>query len=257
MTPTATPALELVNLRMNFGLTEILRGVHLQVQAGERIALIGPNGAGKSTVFNLVSGRMAPSAGQVFLQGRRIDGMRPHQIHRWGLARSFQVTSVFPTLSVADHLRCAVLWHLGYRHLLLRWGRREALVRERVDALLEATGLAGRREEPAGQLPYAQQRMLEIAVTLAGDAPVVLLDEPTAGMSHSETQQVVRQIRQLVQGRTLLMVEHDMGVVFELADRIAVLVGGEVIAFDTPQRIRANARVQAAYLGGAMAGEGA
>lgn len=247
--PAAEVKLELRQVRKSFGASEIVRGVSLSIRRGERIALIGPNGAGKSTLFDLVSGRTPLSGGEVLLDGRRIDGLAPHRIHRMGLARSFQVSNLFGRLSVFENLRCAVLWSLGYgysfRHFLA--GARDA--NERAEEVLKRVGLAQRRDRPAATLTYAEQRALEIGITLAGDAGMVMFDEPTAGMSRSETARFVPLIRTLTEGRTLLMVEHDMGVVFELADRIAVLVQGQVLAFDTPQAVRNDARVREAYLG--------
>ena len=250
-------ALELRDVRKRFDKTEIIRGASLKVNAGERVAIIGPNGAGKSTLFNLISGRFAPSSGEILLHGARIDGQAPHRINRAGLARSFQVSNLFPRLSVFENLRCALLWSLGYRYAFWRFlaGLRDA--NERAEELLAMLHLERRREVLAMNLTYAEQRALEIGLTIAGGADVVLLDEPTAGMSQSETRRFLQLIREVTAGKTLLTVEHDMGVVFGLADRIAVLVYGEVIAFDTPEAVRADPRVQEAYLGAldAQAGE--
>lgn len=246
----STPAvLDLRGVHKRFGTTAVIRGVDLAVVPGERLAIIGPNGAGKSTLFHLISGRLRPSAGSIWLRDRRIDGHPPHQIYRRGLARSFQVTNVFPKLSVFDNLRCAVLWHLGYRYTF--WRRLDSLrdVRERTEQVLERLQLTHRRDVLAMHLTYAEQRALELGITIAGDADVVLLDEPTAGMSQSETGHAVNLIRQVTEGKTLLVVEHDMNVVFELADRIAVLVYGELVALGTPADIRADVRVREAYLG--------
>ena len=242
-------ALELRDVRKRFGKTEIIRGASLQVNAGERVAIIGPNGAGKSTLFNLISGRFAPSSGEIVLNGARIDGVAPHRINRQGLARSFQVSNLFTRLSVFENLRCAVLWSLGYRYAFWRFLSSLRDANERAEELLAMLQLERRRDVLAMNLTYAEQRALEIGLTIAGGADVVLLDEPTAGMSKSETRRFVQLIRDVTVGKTLLTVEHDMGVVFGLADRIAVLVYGEVIAFDTPEAVRANPRVQEAYLG--------
>ena len=251
----AAPALELRDLRKNFGRTEIIRGANLAVKAGERVAVIGPNGAGKSTLFNLISGRLAPTSGSVELHGQRIDGKQPYEINRMGLSRSFQITNIFPKLSVFENLRCGVLWSLGYRYTLLRFLSRMHDANERTEQLLLQVGLASKRDVLAVNLTYAEQRALEIGVTIAGGASVILLDEPTAGMSKTETTRFISLIREVTVGRTLLTVEHDMGVVFGLADRIAVVVYGEVIAFDTPEAVRANPRVQEAYLGAPAAGD--
>jgi len=248
-----TCALELKNLCKSFGKTEIIRGANLAVRAGERVAIIGPNGAGKSTLFNLISGRLAPTSGEVLLNGTRIDGKKPFEINRLGLSRSFQITNIFPRLSVFENLRCAVLWSLGYRYTFLRFLSSLHDANARADQLVAQVGPAAKRDVQAVNLTYAEQRALEIGITIAGGAQVILLDEPTAGMSTTETARFIALIREVTEGKTLLTVEHDMGVVFGLADRIAVVVYGEVIAFDTPEAIRANARVQEAYLGSSVA----
>ena len=217
------------------------------------MAVIGPNGAGKSTLFNLISGRLTPSSGEVRLHGERIDGLPPYEINRKGLSRSFQITNIFPRLSVFENLRCGVLWSLGYRYAFWRFLSRLQDANERATQLMEMIKLQDKRDVLAMNLTYAEQRALEIGITIAGGASVILLDEPTAGMSTSETARFINLIREVTEGRTLLTVEHDMGVVFGLADKIAVVVYGEVIAFDTPQAVRANARVQEAYLGSSVA----
>jgi len=251
--PTDAPAVELLDVRKSFGKTEIIRGVNLAVQAGERVAVIGPNGAGKSTLFNLISGRFGPTSGEILLGGQRIDHKKPYEINRMGLSRSFQITNIFPKLSVFENLRCAVLWSLGYKYTFLKLlsGLKDA--NERAEELLEMIGLEKRRDTLAMNMTYAEQRALEIGITIAGGAEVILLDEPTAGMSKSETSRFISLIRKVTEGKTLLTVEHDMGVVFGLADKIAVVVYGEVLAFDTPEAVRANARVQEAYLGSSVA----
>lgn len=248
-----TPALELRNVHKRFGKTEIIRGAQLAVQPGERVAIIGPNGAGKSTLFNLMSGRFAPSSGEILLHGERIDGRTPYEINRRGLARSFQVSNLFTRLSVFENVRCAVLWSLGYRYAFWKFLAQLDDANERTEQVLEMIRLDRKRDVLATNLTYAEQRALEIGLTIAGGADVVLLDEPTAGMSKSETKRFVELIRTVTVGKTLLTVEHDMGVVFGLADKIAVLVYGEVIAFDTPEAVRANPRVQEAYLGSVLA----
>ncbi|MEB0139509.1 MULTISPECIES: ABC transporter ATP-binding protein [unclassified Undibacterium] len=243
-------SLELKDVRKSFGHAEIIRGANLQVPRGERFAIIGPNGAGKSTLFNLISGRFGISSGAILLNGSNIAGLQPYQINRRGLSRSFQITNIFHRLSVYENLRCAVLWSLGYRYSF--WHCLNALrdVHQRAEAVLEQIGLTRRRHTTAGLLTYAEQRALEIGITIAGGAEVILLDEPTAGMSRSESDAAVELIRKISVGKTLLMVEHDMSVVFGLADKIAVVVYGEVIACDTPQNIRNNQQVKDAYLGG-------
>jgi len=242
-------ALELRELHKSFGVTPIIRGVTLDVHQGERHAIIGPNGAGKSTLFNLISGRFAPTSGTIRLNGEDIAGDIPSTIYRRGLARSFQVTNIFPRLSVYENIRCSVLWSLGYKYNFWRSAYKLRDANARTDRTLEQIRLTARRDTAAGVLTYAEQRALEIGITIAGDARVILLDEPTAGMSHGETDSAVELIRSVTEGRTLVVVEHDMGVVFNLADRISVLVYGEIIATDVPARIRENQAVQEAYLG--------
>jgi len=244
-----TAALSLQNVTKSFGQMEIIRGVTLDVPQGERHAVIGPNGAGKSTLFNLISGRFGISSGSIKLEDQEISGLRPYEINRRGLSRSFQVTNIFPRLSVYENIRCAVLWSLGYKYSFWRGVNGLVDTRERSEDIMERIGLAARRRDQAGVLTYAEQRALEIGITIAGGARVILLDEPMAGMSRSETEYAVALVRRVTEGKTLLMVEHDMGVVFGIADRISVLVYGKIIASDTPQRIRENAAVKEAYLG--------
>jgi branched-chain amino acid transport system ATP-binding protein len=250
---TQPVAVELRDVRKSFGKTEIIRGANLSVKAGERVAIIGPNGAGKSTLFNLISGRLAPSAGEIHVNGRRVNGLAPYEINRLGLARSFQVSNLFTRLSVFENVRCAVLWHLGHRYAFWKFLADQRDANDRTEEVLEMIKLDRRRDVLAMNLTYAEQRALEIGITIAGGAGVILLDEPTAGMSRGETTRFMALIREVTAGKTLLTVEHDMGVVFGLADKIAVLVYGEVIAFDTPEAVRANARVQEAYLGSMLA----
>jgi branched-chain amino acid transport system ATP-binding protein len=242
-------ALQLIDLKKTVGATPIIRGVNLEVRRGERHAVIGPNGAGKSTLFHLISGRFPLTAGRIVLKGEEITGLAPYQINRRGLSRSFQVTNIFPRLSVFENIRCAVLWSLGYRYSFWQGIAKLRDARQRTEEVLEQINLLKRREVAAGLLSYAEQRSLEIGITIAGGADVIMLDEPTAGMSHSETEYAVDLIRKVSAGKTLIIVEHDMGVVFDLADRVSVLVYGQVIATDTPERIRVNAAVQEAYLG--------
>ena len=242
-------AIALRGVEKSFGATKIIRGVDLAIARGERHAMIGPNGAGKTTLFNLISGRFPVSAGTIEVNGRSTAGLAPHQINRLGLSRSFQITSIFPRMSVFENIRCGLLWARGYRYAFWRLLGAEKALNEEADRMLERLGLKDRRHLPAGLLSYAEQRALEIGITVAGGADIILLDEPTSGMSHSETEQAVRLIRAVSEGKTLLMVEHDMNVVFGLADTITVLVYGEVIASGPPAEIRANRAVQEAYLG--------
>ena len=249
MSSLATAALELHEVSKRFGRTEIIRGVSLRIPHGERHAIIGPNGAGKSTLFNLISGRFEVSTGRLSLNGRDITGRKPYEINRLGLSRSFQITNLFHRLSVFENLRCSVLWSLGHRYSFWRNLNKLVDAEERAESILERVGLKRRRDIAAGLLTYAEQRALEIGITIAGGADVILLDEPTAGMSRAESRHAVELIRDVTQGKTLVMVEHDMSVVFDLADRISVLVYGQVIASGPPAEIRANDAVREAYLG--------
>ena len=242
-------ALSLRDVNKSFGPAHIIRGVTLDIPQGERHAVIGPNGAGKSTLFNLISGRFGVSSGSILLNGEDITSESPQAINRRGLARSFQVTNIFPRLSVFENIRCGVLWALDQKYSFWRGVNGIKDVRERTEQVMESVGLSRRRLDQAGVLTYAEQRALEIGITIAGGAKVILLDEPMAGMSRSETENAVALIRRVTEGKTLLMVAHDMSVVFGMADRISVLVYGQLIASDTPAKIRENAVVKEAYLG--------
>jgi len=242
-------ALQLRNVRKRFGSTEVIRGVNLVVDECERHAVIGPNGAGKSTLFNLISGLMKPDAGSIALKGKDVTGIPPWLINRRGLSRSFQVTNIFQRMSVWENVRASMLWSADERYAFWRDASKARDVGVRTDRILEDFDLIDRRDAPAGILTYAEQRALEIAITIAGGADVILLDEPTAGMSRAETDRAVALIRRLSEGRTLMIVEHDMSVAFGLADRISVLVYGEIVASGTPAEIRNSPKVREAYLG--------
>lgn len=241
--------LELKDVRKQFGKTEIIRGVDLAVNRGERLAVIGPNGAGKSTLFHLISGRLPISSGQIWFDGEQINQKNAQQIYRSGLSRSFQITNLFHRQSVYENILSACMWSKGYRYTF--WQRISQLkpLHERAQEVLELIGLESRRDIAVNLLTYAEQRALEIGMAVAGGSSTILLDEPTAGMSRGESDAAIELIKTVSINKTLLMVEHDMGVVFGLADRVAVVVYGQVIACDTPENIRANASVQEAYLG--------
>ncbi len=242
-------ALKLVDVHKSFGSSKIISGVNLEVAKDERHAIIGPNGAGKSTLFNLISGFYEVTSGFIELHGNVITNKEPHQINRVGLCRSFQVTNIFLKMSVFENIRSALLWPMGYRYSFWHLCGRLKRLNEKTEEILEKIHMTDRRNMPAGLLAYAEQRALEIGITIAGDADVILLDEPTAGMSHSETDRAVELIRDVTNDKTLIVVEHDMSVVFDLADRISVLVYGDIIATDVPDSIRSNPEVQEAYLG--------
>ena len=245
----SAPILEVRGLRKSFGETEIIRGVDLTLAPGERHALIGPNGAGKSTLFHLISGNLAPTAGEIDFQGRGITGWAPQRINRLGLARSFQITNIFPRLTVFENIRLAVLRQQPQPTAFWRRVDRLPGLREATERLLERVRLQARAGTLAGELSYSEQRSLEIAMTLASDPLLILLDEPMAGMSGEETDYTLALIREVTAGRALLIVEHDMDVVFSLADHISVLVYGQVIATGTPDEIRRHQGVREAYLG--------
>lgn len=248
----STPALQLTGLKKSFGKAEIIRGIDLEIGKSERHAVIGPNGAGKSTLFNLITARFPATEGTVKLHGEDLAGLQPFQINRKGLSRSFQITNIFPAMTVFENVRCALLWSQGYKYSFWNLVNRKRDLTEGAEAILEQINLSERRNLPAGTLSYAEQRALEIGITIAGGADVIMLDEPTAGMSHSETDYITDLIMKVTEGKTLIMVEHDMGVVFGLADRISVLVYGEIIATGKPEDVRADPRVQEAYLGAAL-----
>ena len=241
--------LELKNVKKQFGKTEIIRGLNLEVRKGERLAVIGPNGAGKSTVFHLISGRLSLTSGEIRFDGECINDCNAQQIYQRGLSRSFQITNLFTRQTVYENILSAAMWATGYRYTF--WKRTSGLapLHDRAQEVLEQIGLTGRRDVPVNLLTYAEQRALEIGMAVAGGGHTVLLDEPTAGMSRGESDAAIELIKTISKGKTLLIVEHDMGVVFGLADRVAVVVYGQVIACDTPENIRANAQVQEAYLG--------
>lgn len=241
--------LTLEDVSMRFGHTQVLHQLNLSMAQGERLALIGPNGAGKSTLFELISGRLQATGGKIWIHGRCIKGLADHQVSRLGVGRSFQTNRLFAGLSVTDNLSVACLGADRLRHAFWLRSAQRASIRRRVDNVLEQLGLASHADALAGSLSYAQQRALEIGLAVAGEAPLVLLDEPTSGMSRSETSYFVELIRRITGGRSLLMIEHDMDVVFSLADRIAVLNQGRLLACDTPQAVRSDALVQKAYLG--------
>jgi branched-chain amino acid transport system ATP-binding protein len=241
--------LSICGLRKSFGPVEIMRGVDFELRASERHALIGPNGAGKSTLFHLISGSLSPTAGEITFNGHPIGGKSPQAINQLGLARSFQITNIFPKLTVFENIRLAVMGHHRLHYAFWKLIDRDAPVREETEKLLELVRLKKKALTIAGEMAYSEQRSLEIAMTLASNPKVVLLDEPMAGMSHEETLYTADLIREVTRGRALMIVEHDMDVVFSLSDRISVLVYGQIIATGTPAEIRNNVSVKEAYLG--------
>ncbi|MFT6092556.1 MAG: branched-chain amino acid transport system ATP-binding protein [Pseudohongiellaceae bacterium] len=241
--------LTLNNISKSFGQTEIIRGVNLAIEDGEKHAIIGPNGAGKSTLFHLISGLHTVTSGSIKFKDQEIQNRPPFEINRLGLARSFQVTNIFHRMSVFENVRCALLWSKGFRYSFWHLLGRQGELNDAAMHVLEEIGLSDRAQYPAGELAYAAQRALELGIAIASGADLIMLDEPVAGMSISEAESAVELIRKVTSGKTLIMVEHDMNIVFDIADRISVLVYGEMIATDVPEKIRANPRVQEAYLG--------
>ena len=241
--------LELKNVTKQFGPTEIIRGVNLNVKKGEIHSLIGPNGAGKSTLYNLISGVYGLTSGTIRFNNKNIENLPSYEIFRLGLSRSFQITNIFPKMSVFENVRCGLLWNMNYKYSILKILDNNQDLNDKTNAILEQISLSNYSKEPAGLLSYADQRALEIGITIAGGAETVLLDEPTAGMSKSETERATNLIRDIAKNRTVLIVEHDMGVVFDLSDTISVLVYGEVICSDKPDNVKTNKAVKEAYLG--------
>ena len=241
--------LELKNVKKDFGPTSIIRGVNLQVKKGEIHSLIGPNGAGKSTLYNLISGVYNITSGSIIFNNQNIENLTSHEIYRLGLSRSFQITNIFPKLSVFENIRCGLLWNSEYKYSLTKILDNDRNLNDKTNEILHKISLIDFSKESAGLLSYADQRALEIGITLAGGAETILLDEPTAGMSKSETERATSLIRNIANDRTVLIVEHDMGVVFDLSDTISVLVYGEIICSDKPANVRSNKKVKEAYLG--------
>ena len=241
--------LELKGVRKKFGPTEIIRGVNLKIKKGEIHSLIGPNGAGKSTLYNLISGVYKLSSGSIKFNNKNIENLPSYEIFRLGLSRSFQITNIFPKMSVFENVRCALLWNMNYKYSTFKILDNNQDLNDETNTILEQISLSNFSKEPAGLLSYADQRALEIGITIAGGAETILLDEPTAGMSKSETERATNLIRNIAKNRTVLIVEHDMGVVFDLSDTISVLVYGEVICSDKPEKVKTNKAVKEAYLG--------
>ncbi|MEX3635141.1 ABC transporter ATP-binding protein [Paraburkholderia sp. BR14320] len=243
------PMLELREIHHDFCGFRVLAGIDLKIFPGERHAIIGPNGAGKTTLFNIISGRLHPRQGGIFYKQKDITRMSPYRIARLGVARSFQSINTFPRLTVFESVRSAVLSRRGSRldfwHVV---DHQESAARE-TNYVLGLLELLERRDTPACALSYGEQRQLEIALTIATSPQLILLDEPTAGLDVDESQKVVELIRQISKNKTLVMIEHDMDVVFAVADRISVLHYGTLLACGTPDEIRHSKDVQSAYLG--------
>ena len=241
--------LETKGLYHDFKGLKVLFDVNLKVEKGERHAIIGPNGAGKTTLFNLITGTYTPSEGRVLFKDSDITGKGPYEILRLGMGRSFQITNTFNDMTTFENIRLAVLSRKGIRFNVLRKIDRMHEVTEETERILKWVGLDGERDIHAGKLSYGKQRSLEISLALSTNPELVMLDEPTAGMSKDETRNAVEQVRRLTEGKTMVIIEHDMDVVFSLADRITVLHLGTILASATPAEIRENQAVKDAYLG--------
>jgi branched-chain amino acid transport system ATP-binding protein len=241
--------LETKGLYHDFKGLEVLFDVNLEVKERERHAIIGPNGAGKTTLFNVITGTYHPSRGQVFFKGKEVTGSRPYEMARLGMGRSFQITSTFNRLTAFQNIRLAVLSKKGIRFQLFRQVDKMGDITKETDEILKRINLDRERNLPAGMLSYGKHRSLEISMALATDPDLVMLDEPTAGMSRDETHYAVELIKRLTDGKTAVIIEHDMDVVFSLADRITVLHYGQILATGPPGEIRQNQAVKDAYLG--------
>jgi branched-chain amino acid transport system ATP-binding protein len=247
---TEAPILATRDLGLDIGGAHIVADVSLEVREGELVGIIGPNGAGKTTLFNLLSGTMRPTAGKIVLDGRDVTKLPPYRRTQAGLGRSFQVSSVFPLLTVGENVRLAAEARLGGSLSVVRRATRFRPALERAGSALERVGLAARSAGPAGMLSHGDKRKLEIAMLLAAEPRLILLDEPMAGVSAEDVDGLVEVIRAVhEEGRTVLLVEHRMEVVVGLAERIAVMHHGALLAFDTPERVMADETVQTAYLG--------
>ncbi len=233
----------------DFSGLEVLTGVNIAVRAGERHAVIGPNGAGKTTLFNVVSGRYKPSRGSILFKDRDVTGKPPHILSRMGVARSFQITNVFQEISVFDNILSGVRCRKGLRYNFFKRPERASGITTAVEKIVAEVGLEDVSRVPASALSYGRQRALEIGITLSTDPELILLDEPTAGMTREETADAIKMIDRVTAGRTLLIIEHDMDVVFSLADTVSVLHYGSILASGTPEEIKSDQRVKDAYLG--------
>lgn len=241
--------LELKGIYKDFEGLEVLFDINLGIREGERHAIIGPNGAGKSTIFNLITGKYLPSRGKIYFKGQDVTGTSPFKLNRSGLARSFQITNIFRTMTVFQNVRNAVLSKNNIHYNMFSRLSNMAEISSQTEKMLGQIGLLDRKDAIAGELSYGQQRALEIGLTIATDPELILLDEPTAGMSSEETREAVKLIERVTEGKTLVIVEHDMEVVFSIANRISVIYYGEVLASGPPEEIRNDQKVKDAYLG--------
>ncbi len=241
--------LEISDLHKDFSGLKVLFGIDLAVEQGERHAVIGPNGAGKSTIFNLVTGKYVPTRGKILFKNQDITGLSPHRILHSGIARSFQITNIFRSMTIFENFRNAILSKRKITYSIFSALSKVEGIVEETERAMALVGLLEKRNERAGELAHGHQRALEIGLTMAMDPELILLDEPTAGMSKSETMEMVQLIEKVTEGKTLIIVEHDMDVVFRLASRVTVVYYGKVLVSGRPEEIRNDIRVKDAYLG--------
>jgi branched-chain amino acid transport system ATP-binding protein len=241
--------LQIKNIRKDFSGLKVLTGVDFEVKEKERHAVIGPNGAGKTTLFNIISGRFKPSSGGIFFKGEDISGQPPHILNRMGLSRSFQITNVFQELTVFENILSGCRSRSGLRYHFFKKPSQDRKLSGKVEEIIAAVGLSDVKDHVVSSLSYGQQRALEIGITLSTEPELILLDEPTAGMTRGETEQAIRMIDRVTSDRTLIIIEHDMEVVFSLSNTISVLHYGTILVSDSPENIRNDQRVKDAYLG--------
>jgi branched-chain amino acid transport system ATP-binding protein len=241
--------LQVKDVYKDFSGLKVLMGVTFTVKANEKHAIIGPNGAGKTTLFNIISGKYRPSSGSILFRENEVGGLSPYILNHLGMCRSFQITNIFQNLTVFENVCAGVRSHAGLRYHLFRTLDRQLKIIARAEQIIEQVGLAEVKQRPAYELSYGQQRALEIGITLSSEPELVLLDEPTAGMTREETEEMVKLMMSVAENRTLMIIEHDMDVVFSLADTISVLHNGTILASGKPDAIRNDPRVKDAYLG--------
>ena len=233
----------------DFSGLEVLTGVTFAVERNQKHAIIGPNGAGKTTLFNIISGKYRPSSGSILFKENEVGGLSPYALNHLGMCRSFQITNILQNLTVFENVSAGVRSHAGLRYHLFKTLDRQSKMIARTEQIIEQVGLAEVKERPAHELSYGQQRALEIGIALSSEPELLLLDEPTAGMTREETEEMVKLMRSVTENRTLMIIEHDMEVVFSLADTISVLHNGTILASGEPEAIRNDLRVKDAYLG--------
>jgi len=249
MSAPASELLTIKGIHLDFSGLEVLKGVDLPVAKGQRHALIGPNGAGKTTLFHIITGSLKPSRGQIFYKGGDITDRTVYHRNRLGIGRSFQITNVFPNLTVFDNVLAGVQARYGLRYNLVRNPRKITQIMKKTETILEWVNLVHAREQFARELPYGEQRALEIGLSLSTDPELLLLDEPTAGMSREDTRKFISMIDKLTRNLTLIIIEHDMDVVFSLASTISVLHYGTILVSGKPEEVQNDQRVKDAYLG--------